>query len=86
MLQDKVHTVVAKIKVTFFHFSVTVVALCSKIKSIKCPPNVILSSWDYTNIPHKEGLEAVNKAAMRQPHCPVKPKVLTELAKIVLKK
>ena len=60
-----------------------------KVKSIKCPPDAILSSWDvvslYTNIPHKEGLEAVNKAAMRQPHCPVKPKVLTELAKIVLK-
>ena len=51
--------------------------------------DIILSSWDivslHTNIPHKEGLEAVNAATKRQTHCPVKTNVLTELAKIVLK-
>ena len=61
-----------------------------KIKSVKCPStDIILSSWDivslYTNIPHKEGLEAVYAATKRQTHCSVKPKVLTELVKIVLK-
>ena len=60
-----------------------------KIKAIKCSAETLLVSLDivslYTNIPHEEGIKAVEKAAMVMGNKSlVRPKVLAKLTEIVL--
>ena len=61
-----------------------------KIKAIKCSAETLLVSLDiaslYTNIPHEDGIKAVEKAAMVMGNkSPLRPKVLAKLTEIVLR-